>query len=951
MPRPPAFEDTLLKPGRSGAGWRVLLALLVVPLVFTAVTCGKDSSTNPPAPTPNPPPVVPARPTTITLTPTTPAPLTRVGQTVQLTATVRDQNNNAMTGVSVAWKSGNPLVATVSAAGLVTAAGNGTTAITASTGAVTGTVRVTVSGLPETPASVVLTPAEPDTLTELGQTLQLTATVRDQNNNAMTGVGVSWVSNNTEVVTVSETGLITAVGHGMAVIKASAGTVNGDIWIHVFLFTGTPYVMTITPTEPDTLTDVGQTLQLTATVREEDGNTLTDVGIAWESTNRLVATVDGTGLVTAVGEGSVSIIAEGGGIEAWGSVIVSFNGLRHDRDILTAFYYLTDGPNWSNDTNWLSEEPLSEWYGVETRNTGRVVELRLEENNLRGVIPADLARLTGLEGLRLRNNGALSGILPNELINLRVGTLHLGGTGVCAPANGALQAWLRGIPDRQVADCDPAAPFRAAAYLTQATQSFTHPVPLVAGERALLRVFVVADADAEEAAMPPVRATFYLDGAEVLEVDEPGGDASVPTRIYEGSLAASVNVEVPGNVIQPGLEMVIEIDPDGTLTSTPNIGSRLPETGRMTADVKDVPPMDLTLVPFLWEENPDRSVLTQIEGVAADSWHFRLTRTLLPVRDFRLTVRDHVWTEVDPVFDNVSELLRVIAMTRATDGASGHYMGILMSEGGLADMPGFHSLARFTPATMAHELGHNMNLGHAPCNVYSPGYYYPYQDGSTGSWGYDFDNIRFTGETLVSPRASDIMGYCFGNQWIGAYHFARALNYRHYHEGHPDLAGASLSSRSLLIWGGVDEQGEPHLEPAFLVDAPPSPLQPGGPYRLAGESAEGAALFSFYFEIPESVSDEGEGGGAFAFVLPMRPAWGRSLARVTLSGPGGVAELDGDGGRSAALLLDRVTGSVRGYLRDWHAPDGSAGAARRVVPEGLDVLISNGLPGPVPRDR
>ena len=43
----------------------------------------------------------------------------------------------------------------------------------------------------------------------------------------------------------------------------------------------------------------------------------------------------------------------------------------------------------------------------------------------------------------------------------------------------------------------------------------------------------------------------------------------------------------------------------------------------MAVDVKDVPPLDLTLVPLLWEENPDRSVLTELEGETADSWRFR----------------------------------------------------------------------------------------------------------------------------------------------------------------------------------------------------------------------------------------------------------------------------------------------------------------------------------------
>ena len=43
--------------------------------------------------------------------------------------------------------------------------------------------------------------------------------------------------------------------------------------------------------------------------------------------------------------------------------------------VLVAFYNATDGPNWTNDTNWLSDRPIGEWYGVTTDASGRVTEL------------------------------------------------------------------------------------------------------------------------------------------------------------------------------------------------------------------------------------------------------------------------------------------------------------------------------------------------------------------------------------------------------------------------------------------------------------------------------------------------------------------------------------------------------------------------------------------------
>ena len=72
-----------------------------------------------------------------------------------------------------------------------------------------------------------------------------------------------------------------------------------------------------------------------------------------------------------------------------------------DRDVLMALYNATDGPNWANKTNWLSDRPLGEWHGVPTDANGRVTELNLNQNELSGVIPAELGSLANLQGLYL----------------------------------------------------------------------------------------------------------------------------------------------------------------------------------------------------------------------------------------------------------------------------------------------------------------------------------------------------------------------------------------------------------------------------------------------------------------------------------------------------------------------------------------------------------------------
>ena len=102
--------------------------------------------------------------------------------------------------------------------------------------------------------------------------------------------------------------------------------------------------------------------------------------------------------------------------------------INPDRAALVAIYNATDGPNWVDNTNWLTDAPLGEWYGVSTDARGRVFELDLsgEQDNrpgdylshgLSGAVPPELGNLANLRHLSLTGND-LSGAIPPELGNL-----------------------------------------------------------------------------------------------------------------------------------------------------------------------------------------------------------------------------------------------------------------------------------------------------------------------------------------------------------------------------------------------------------------------------------------------------------------------------------------------------------------------------------------------------
>ena len=192
------------------------------------------------------------------------------------------------------------------------------------------------------------------------------------------------------------------------------------------------------------------------------------------------------------------------------------------------------------------------------------------------------------------------------------------------------------------------------------------------------------------------------------------------------------------------------------------------------------------------------------------------TRTLLPVGDLAVTEHEPVLSSSNNAFD----LRANVQAIRTMEGKTGHYMGMMpspvMGAAGVAFIGTRVSFSIPSATTIAHELGHNMSLYHAPCGgAGGPDSSYPYPDGSIGTWGYDFRD----GGRLVHPRVGrDLMTYC-SPRWISDYSFTNALRYRLFDEG-PPAAAIAASSKSLLLWGGVGADSVPYLEPAFVVDAP-----------------------------------------------------------------------------------------------------------------------------------
>ncbi len=248
------------------------------------------------------------------LTPAT-TELAALDSTARLSTEVFDQNGQTMEGAVIAWSSSDTAVATVDSAGLVTAAGNGAASVTATAGTVSSSATVSVAQVVD--SITVLLAA--DRLVA-GDALPVAGEAVDANGHAIATAEFAWASSDASVVRVDGSGTVAAVAPGEAEITALAAGVTGRAALSVVA--PVPTAVSVTP-DTVALAALGQTTQLAASVRHQAGRVMGAAEVSWSSSDTAVATVDGSGLVTAVGNGAASVTATAGTVSQSATVTVA----------------------------------------------------------------------------------------------------------------------------------------------------------------------------------------------------------------------------------------------------------------------------------------------------------------------------------------------------------------------------------------------------------------------------------------------------------------------------------------------------------------------------------------------------------------------------------------------------------------------------------------------------
>ncbi len=233
------------------------------------------------------------------------ATLASIGDSLVPAISLRNARGDELDRTSVTWSTDLSRIADVSVTGVIYALDSGTTKVRASSGSLRDSILITVTNAP---ASITLNRSA-DEMTALGQTLGYSGLVRNAAGNEIPGFRVTWRSSDPAIVSISSSGVATALGEGTVQITGQAGAVSASASLVV---RNVPSSVSVAP-KTASITSVGDALQFTATVRNALGAIVPGATVGWSTPDGSIATLSATGLLTSTGVGTARVIAASGG--------------------------------------------------------------------------------------------------------------------------------------------------------------------------------------------------------------------------------------------------------------------------------------------------------------------------------------------------------------------------------------------------------------------------------------------------------------------------------------------------------------------------------------------------------------------------------------------------------------------------------------------------------------
>jgi uncharacterized protein YjdB len=234
--------------------------------------------------------------------------LTAPTRTLQYGAVVRNSRSAIISGATVNWHSSNASVASVNAAGLVTALAVGQTLVIgeATRPRASGETAADTARLVVTNDVVSLTVSPTNiTVPSVGATATISADPRNAVGASVSGVSVLWTTSDANVAAVDATGTVTGVAVGTATITGSVAGKTASAGVTV---TNAPDTISILPATA-TLASVNDSVTPPVAFRNALGASLPRSSAQWSSLDGAIAQVTPDGIIIATGRGSTLVSA------------------------------------------------------------------------------------------------------------------------------------------------------------------------------------------------------------------------------------------------------------------------------------------------------------------------------------------------------------------------------------------------------------------------------------------------------------------------------------------------------------------------------------------------------------------------------------------------------------------------------------------------------------------
>jgi len=374
---------------------------------------------------------------------------------------------------------------------------------------------------------------------------------------------------------------------------------------------------------------------------------------------------------------------------------------------------------------------------------------------------------------------------------------------------------------------------------TQAIQTTSNSVPLVAGRTTIVRVYARTDesnpTQGVSVSISALRSGVQLPDSPI--VLGPGAASPSPSR---EDINTSYNFQLPQSWLSGQVTIKATVDSSHVLFETNENNN----TTSLTLNFNSVPSLDVKIIPihYYHDSNPnDYYPAVSQDIISNDVWN------LYPVDNVNISF--HSPKTYYGNLNNVDDwiyILNAITDMKQSEGApdSQIWYGLLPVEdergdtwfyGGVIGLGWLDyrvsiGLADYSDyglnggITAAHEFGHNLGREHVPCgNPADPDPYYPYPGGIIGQYGFNLSQFK-----VIPNNYKDIMSYC-SPEWVSDYTYLGLFNDQHTHGG--SMPQGELVE-SIFVRASLDQDGQTKLSPFYEFIGQPTSSPESSVYSI-----------------------------------------------------------------------------------------------------------------------